>query len=149
MDRRTLLAVVISVVIIVAGMVITPILFPPKPAPTASSPANGSPSASEPAAASPGAAASASSQPGSAPAPSAGAATGAAQNAGTLSRSCLSWESRSALSRSVLRPELTSVAESITVKLTECRRPLPSAGLHFLRHRSRRRRLCHWEFLPC
>jgi YidC/Oxa1 family membrane protein insertase len=31
MDKRTLLAVVISVVIIVAGMVIAPMLFPPKP----------------------------------------------------------------------------------------------------------------------
>ena len=39
MDRRTLLAVVISVVIIVLGMVITPLIVPPKPdatpAPTA------------------------------------------------------------------------------------------------------------------
>ena len=32
MDRKTLLAVVISVVIIVAGMLITPLLSPPKPA---------------------------------------------------------------------------------------------------------------------
>ena len=35
MDRKTLLAVVISVVIIVAGMVITPLLSPPKPVPAA------------------------------------------------------------------------------------------------------------------
>ncbi len=40
MDRKTLLAVVISVVIIVAGMLITPLLAPPKPvAAPASSPA--------------------------------------------------------------------------------------------------------------
>ena len=31
MDRKTLLAVVISVVIIVGGMVLTPLLFPTKP----------------------------------------------------------------------------------------------------------------------
>jgi YidC/Oxa1 family membrane protein insertase len=38
MDRRTLLAVVISVVIIVAGMILTPLLVPPKPAPAPASP---------------------------------------------------------------------------------------------------------------
>jgi YidC/Oxa1 family membrane protein insertase len=45
MDRKTLLAVVISVVIIVAGMLITPLISPPKPepAPAASTPAAQSP----------------------------------------------------------------------------------------------------------
>ena len=47
MDRRTLLAVVISVVIIVAGMVVTPLIFPPKPEPAPAAPA--SPAASGPA----------------------------------------------------------------------------------------------------
>ncbi len=66
MDKRTLMAVVISVVIIVAGMVITPVLFPPKPepAPAASSPSTApsqpgataaQPGETQPAAAPPGA----------------------------------------------------------------------------------------------
>jgi YidC/Oxa1 family membrane protein insertase len=42
MDRKTLLAVVISVVIIVAGMLITPLISPSKPAP-ASAPASAAP----------------------------------------------------------------------------------------------------------
>jgi YidC/Oxa1 family membrane protein insertase len=47
MDRKTLLAVVISVVIIVLGMVITPVLFPTKPAPipAASAPQDQAPQA--------------------------------------------------------------------------------------------------------
>jgi len=44
MDRKTLLAVVISVVIIVAGMLITPLLSPPKPA-SAPAPAASTPQA--------------------------------------------------------------------------------------------------------
>ena len=36
MDRKTLLAVVISVVVIVGGMLLQSVLFPPKPAPTPS-----------------------------------------------------------------------------------------------------------------
>ncbi|MGO9307426.1 MAG: membrane protein insertase YidC [Spirochaetia bacterium] len=39
MDRKTLLAVVISVVIIVAGMLITPLISPPKPGPAPAAPA--------------------------------------------------------------------------------------------------------------
>jgi YidC/Oxa1 family membrane protein insertase len=54
MDRKTLLAVVLSVVIIVGGMLITPLLFPSKPAATAptvvSSSTQGTPSPAGPAA---------------------------------------------------------------------------------------------------
>ena len=82
MDRRTLLAVVLSVVIIVGGMLITPLLFPGKPAATtvATTPAPSTPaaptagsgtSAPSAGAASPGAAAPQASS-GTSPAPAAG-----------------------------------------------------------------------------
>jgi YidC/Oxa1 family membrane protein insertase len=46
MDRKTLLAVVISVVIIVAGMVITPMIFPNKPLPAPAPTTHAAPQAS-------------------------------------------------------------------------------------------------------